>query len=153
MGFLKRFFFLFFVCSLFVFLSQPYLFADPEQLTIEQELSKATQKSSTGLMLAIVGSVIFIGSMILTFADQKETAEVGIGEDWTVTAEYDKKVKGLYLVGDLLGLIVGGAGLAIHLPARKEIKRLEKEKDLTAQITLGMLPEHKAVGMKISLSW
>jgi len=153
MGFLKRFFFLFFVCLLFVFLSQPYLFADPEQLTIEQELSKATQKSSTGLMLAIVGGVIFTGSMILTFADQKETAEVGIGEDWTVTAEYDKKVKALYLVGDLLGLIVGGAGLAIHLPARKEVKRLEKEKDLTAQVTLGMLPEHRAMGMKITISW
>jgi len=91
--------------------------------------------------------------MILTFADQKETAEVGIGEDWTVTAEYDKKVKGLYLVGDLLGLIVGGAGLAIHLPARKEVKRLEKEKALITQVKLGVLPEHRAIGMKISISW
>lgn len=153
MSFSKRFCFLFFVLTLFVFLSQPYLFAEPEQLTLEQRLSKATSKSSTGLILAVVGSVIFTGSMILTFADQKETAEIGIGEDWTVTAEYDKKVKALYLVGDVLGLIIGGAGLAIHLPARKEIKRLEKEKDLTAQITLGMLPEHKAVGMKINISW
>ena len=152
MSFLKRFFLLFFVCLLFVFLSQPYLFADPEQLTIEQELSKATQKSSTGLILAVVGGVIFAGSMVLTFADQKETVEVGV-DDWTVTAEYDKKVKGIYLVGDILGLLMGGAGLAIHLPARKEVKRLEKEKDLTAQVTLGMLPEHRAMGMKITISW
>ncbi len=125
MSFLKRFFFLFFVCLLFVFLSQPYLFANQGQLTIEQELSKATKKSSTGLILAIVGSAIFAGSMILTFADQKEVVEVGIGTS-TITAEYDKKIKGIYLVGDILGLIVGGAGLAIHLPAKKEVKRLEK---------------------------
>jgi len=39
------------------------------------------------------------------------------------------------------------------LPARKEVKRLEKEKDLTAQVTLGMLPEHRAMGMKITISW
>jgi len=153
MSFSKRFFFLFFVCSLFVFLSQPYLFASPEQLTIEQELSKATQKSSTGLMLAVVGGVIFTGSMILTFADQKETAEIGIGEDWTVTAEYDKKVKGLYIVGDLLGLIVGGAGLAIHLPARKEMKRLQRQRNLTSQVAFGMLPEYRAMGMKVTISW
>lgn len=148
----KRFFFMVFVLTLFVFLSQPYLFAEPERLTLEQELSKATKKSSTGLILAVVGGVIFAGSMILTFADQTETAEIGV-EDWNVTVEYDKKIKGLYLVGDILGLIVGGAGLAIHLPARKEVKRLEKEKDLTSQVAFGMLPEYRAMGMKISISW
>lgn len=152
MSFLKRFFLLFFVFTLFVFLSQPYLFAKPEQLTLEQELSKATSKSSTGLILAIVGSVIFAGSMVLTFADQKETASVGY-TDYEVYVEYDKKIKGLYLVGDVLGLVLTGAGLAIHLPAKKEVKRLEKEKDLTAQVTLGMLPEHRAMGMKITISW
>jgi len=152
MSFSKRFFFLFFVCFLFVFLSQPYLFADPEQLTIEEKLSKATQKSSTGLVLALIGGVIFTGSMILTFADQKETAEVGI-EDWSVSVEYDKKIKALYLVGDLLGLIVGGAGLAIHLPARKEVKRLQRQRNLTSQVAFGMLPEYRAMGMKVTISW
>ena len=152
MSFLKRFFFLFFVFTLFVFLSQPYLFANQEQLTMEQRLSKATSKSSTGLILAIVGSAIFAGSMILTFADQKETASVGY-TNYDVYVEYDKKVKGIYIVGDILGLVVGGAGLAIHLPARKEVKRLEKEKDLIAQVTLGMLPEYRAMGMKIAISW
>lgn len=153
MSFSKRFCFLFFVFTLFVFLSQPYLFAEPEQLTVEQELSKATSKSSTGLILAVVGGAIFAGSMILTFADQKEVVEVGMENYYTVTAEYDKKIKGIYLVGDVLGLLIGGAGLAIHLPAKKEVKRLKKEKDLTAQVTLGMLPEHKAMGMKITISW
>jgi len=152
MSFSKRFCFLFFVFTLFVFLSQPYLFAEPEQLTLEQRLSKATSKSSTGLILAVVGGVIFAGSMILTFADQKETAEVGF-EDWSVSVEYDKKVKALYLVGDVLGLIVGGVGLAIHLPARKEVKRLQRQRNLTSQVAFGMLPEYRAMGMKITISW
>ena len=104
------------------------------------------------MILAIVGSAIFAGSMILTFADQKETASVGY-TNYDVYVEYDKKVKGIYIVGDILGLVVGGAGLAIHLPARKEVKRLEKEKDLIAQVTLGMLPEYRAMGMKIAISW
>ena len=153
MNFSKRFFLLFFVCLLFVFLSQPYLFANQGQLTIEQELSKAAKKSSTGLILAVAGGIIFAGSMILTFADQKEVVEIGMENYYTVTAEYDKKIKGIYLVGDVLGLIVGGAGLAIHLPAKKEVKRLEKEKELTTQVKLGVLPEHKAIGMKITISW
>jgi len=152
MSFLRRFFFLFFVCFIFLFLSQSYLFADQEQLTLEQELSKARSKSTTGLILAVVGSVIFAGSMILTVADQKETASAGI-TNYDVYVEYDKKVKGIYIVGDILGLVTGGAGLAIHLSARKEVKRLEKEEGLKANLMLGTLPEYRAMGLKITISW
>jgi len=152
MSFLRRFFFLFFVCLLFLFLSQSYLFADQEQLTLEQELSKAKSKSATGLILAITGSVLLAGSMILIFADPEEIVDVEMGT-WTYVTVRSKKTKGIYFVGGILGLLVGGTGLAIHLPAKNEVKRLEKERGLTTQVRLGMLPEYRAMGMKITISW
>lgn len=144
----NRFLVFFFVVLLFVFFSQSYLYSSQEQSTLEQQLAKARSKSSTGLIMTIVGSVIFTGSMILTFADQKEVLEIT-----ATTITYDKKIKGIYVVGDILGLVAGAAGLAIHLPARKEVKRLEKEKGLTARISLGVVPEYRATGIKITISF
>lgn len=148
MSFLKRFLMLFFVILLFVFFSQSYLFCNQEQATLEKELSNAKSKSSTGLILAIAGVVVFTGSAVLTFADQKEVVEIG----WDYLS-YDKKVKGIYIVGDILGLVTGAVGLTIHLSAKRNVKKLEKEKGLTTRVTLGVLPKYKARGIKITISF
>lgn len=147
-----RKFFILSVCVLFLLAT----FGFGQDLNIGQELNKAKSKKTVGLVLMISGGVILASSMYFTFADKikiytSERHYIPPPIDlytytWTLI---DTKIKTLYIVGDVVGLVSGIVGLAIHLSAVKKLKRLNSK--VVADI--GILPEFNAVGVRLRINF
>jgi hypothetical protein len=123
-------------------------FHDAFSQNLELELYKAKSRSTAGLIITFTGGIIFGVSMLLTYSDYQYS--YAIGYSYILLT---RRVKAIYIAGDILGIITMGVGLAIHLPARKEVKRLEKERKITACAELGLLPEYRAAGIKLKISF
>jgi hypothetical protein len=75
-------------------------------------------------------------------------------KDWGfLNLYYNEKPNTAYLVGAAIGLATAIAGLAILIPASKDVKRLENEGRERGYINLGLLPKYKAVGIQICVTF
>jgi hypothetical protein len=122
---------IFFKRVLFIVLALVFL----AQISLADDTGKLESKRGTGLALTIGGSIVLAASLVLTFADQKEVLKIGY--DYIT---YDKKVKGIYVVGDVVGIITSAIGLAIYIPANRQLK---------SKVTVSAFPTYKGAGLKI----
>jgi len=123
---------------------------DKDYLSWKNDLSRAKGKSSTGSILTSVGGLVFVPCMILTFVHMETKYEYGY---WGLVQYEKKKARAPYLIGDAIGLVTLIFGLAIHLPAHGEVKRLENEGRIEGYLTAGLLPKYRAIGIQLELSF
>ena len=123
---------------------------DKGYISWKNDLARAKGKSSTGLILTIAGGLVFVPCMVLTFVHRETKYEYGY---WGLVQFKKKKVQTSYLIGDAIGLVALISGIAIHLPAHGEVKRLENEGRRSGYIKAGLLPKYKAIGIQIGISF
>jgi len=114
----------------------------------QQRLSSAKKKSSTGLIIGIVGAAIFIPSSIALFVDKKQELYISYG-----SVLYQEKPKPGYLVLAGVGLTSLVAGMAIHFSGKRSANQLEQEGSKKGYISAGLLPEYNAIGVQIGISF
>ncbi|MFC2164014.1 SH3 domain-containing protein [Acidobacteriota bacterium] len=114
----------------------------------QQRLSSAKKKSSTGLIIGIVGAAIFIPSSIALFVDKREELYISYS-----SVTYQEKPKPGYLVLAGVGLTSLVAGMAIHFSGKRSANQLEQEGRKKGYISAGLLPGYNAIGVQIGISF
>jgi len=112
----------------------------------QSKLVKAKQKTSAGVICAVVGVAVLIPSLVVTFTPP----EVPAGH---LSAERSTGAQILCIIGDVAGISLTTLGIIFINGGDSAKAQLMDEGKIKGYLNAGILPRHKAIGIQIGASF